>query len=628
MLQFSSKQRTFFVRPEILILPLLSLCILIGMALPIMAAPIFRANSGGSQYTSSTTGTWNADSGYSSGSQVYGNSNAIANTADPTLYQSERWNNSFGYSVPVANGSYTLNLYFAEIYYTKSGQRIFNVAAQGQTVLSNFDIVAAAGGANRAIVKSFPVTVTNGVLSVNFTGVVGNAKISAIELVAATSIPPVTTSGATFRANSGGSQYASSTTGTWNADSSYSSGSQVYGNSNTITNTADPKLYQSERWNNSFGYSVPVANGSYTLNLYFAEIYYTKSGQRVFNVTAQGQTVLSNFDIVAAAGGANRAIVKSFPVTVTNGVLSVNFTGVVGNAKISAVELVAGTSAAPPLPTTTGVTFTQSQFEAAIAFDYEGENGILQTNPSQKSLGYPCGVPNSYSWKFGTAAEENIATAISGRGQQLAGAGYNQVYNACLSSNTRKSMPNARIEFTTLVVDYYSISQGKWVRAVQQSVGGAAFAEDFVNNQATGADFRAESQGHNSVRSGIGNAAGDAGSSTGRTVEDGSVGFNFHGFPNRFNINWADAQAVSVSQAMRCVPNSGTDVSDCNKLGYIANVGIDSWATTTSSYDNFATHGGVSGGRFKPVTADWQVFTNYAGPRNFAGIKAPPVPQF
>jgi hypothetical protein len=469
MLRFSSKQRKFLVRPEIFILPLLSLYILIGLSLPSMAAPIFRVNSGGSRYTSGTTGTWNADSSYSSGSQVYGNSNAIANTADPTLYQSERWNNSFGYSVPVANGSYTLNLYFAEIYYTKPRQRVFNVAAQSQIVLSNFDIVAAAGGANRAIVKSIPVTVTNGVLSVNFAGVVGNAKISAIELVTAKSAPP---------------------------------------------------------------------------------------------------------------------------------------------------------------PTKTGVTFTQSQFESAIAFDYEGENGILQAKPSQKSLGYPCGVPNSYAWKFGTAAVENIATAISGRGQQLAGAGYNQVYNACLGSNSRKSVPNARIEFTSLIVDYYSISQGKWIRAVQQSVSGAAFAEDFVNNQSTGADFRVESQGYNSVRSGIGNASGNAGSSTGRTVEDGAVGFNFHGFPNRFNINWADAQAVSVSQAMRCIPNSGADVSDCNKLGYISNVGIDSWANTTSSYDNFATHGGVSGGRFKPITADWQVFTNYTGPRNFAGIKAPPVPQF
>jgi hypothetical protein len=193
MLHFSSKQRKIFVRPESFFLALLSLIVLLGMSLPSMAASTFRANSGGTTYTSSTTGTWNADSSFTGSSTTYSNANTIANTADPKLYQSERWGSSFGYSVPVANGSYTLNLYFAEIFYTSAGKRVFNVAAQGQTVLSNFDIVAAAGGANRAIVKSIPVTVTNGVLSVNFTSVVDNAKISAIEVTPATATPPAVT---------------------------------------------------------------------------------------------------------------------------------------------------------------------------------------------------------------------------------------------------------------------------------------------------------------------------------------------------------------------------------------------------------------------------------------------------
>jgi hypothetical protein len=260
-----------------------------------------------------------------------------------------------------------------------------------------------------------------------------------------------------------------------------------------------------------------------------------------------------------------------------------------------------------PAPASSGVPLTQAQFEAAIAFDFEGENGKLQSNPSAPSVGYPCGVPNNYSWKFSSGGLENLPKAVEGRGRQLAGAGYNQIYNACNRPNTRKSIPNARIEFTDLVVDYYSIKQNKWVRVVKQPANGAAYAEDFVNNQATGADIRDESQGHKSVRSGIGNAASGAGASTGRKVEDGAVGYNFHGYGNRFNINWADAKAVVVSQAMRCIPNAGTDLSDCKKLGYIAD---------------------VSGGRFKPVTTGWQVFTNYSGPRNFSGITAPPAPKF
>ncbi|MGA7952497.1 MAG: hypothetical protein WCA07_03150, partial [Gloeobacterales cyanobacterium] len=116
------------------------------------------------------------------------------------------------------------------------------------------------------------------------------------------------------------------------------------------------------------------------------------------------------------------------------------------------------------------LSFTQAQYEAAIAFDISGENGKLASNPNGPSLGYPCGVPNSYGWKWGGSGDgtTNVANAVAGRGQQLAGAGYNQVYNACPGPNTRKSMANARIEFTDMIVDYYSISLNKWVRAVKQ----------------------------------------------------------------------------------------------------------------------------------------------------------------
>jgi hypothetical protein len=186
-----------------------------------------------------------------------------------------------------------------------------------------------------------------------------------------------------------------------------------------------------------------------------------------------------------------------------------------------------------------------------------------------------------------------------------------------------------------MFVDYYSVSQDKWIRVVDQLVGGAAYAEDFVNNEATGADQRDETEGHRSVRSGVNNAEGHAsGEAGGRvpngrsTSPDGEVGYNFHGYPDRFNITWSDVKAIVVSQAMRCIPHEGDDLSDCGKHGYIADVGLDSWASTSSGFDGFVTHGGISGGRFKPVTTDWQIFTNYSGPRNFEGITPPPLPAF
>ena len=47
-----------------------------------------------------------------------------------------------------------------------------------------------------------------------------------------------------------------------------------------------------------------------TLRLHFAEIEDVRPGERVFDVKVQGKTVLEDFDVVKAAGGRNRAIVK------------------------------------------------------------------------------------------------------------------------------------------------------------------------------------------------------------------------------------------------------------------------------------------------------------------------------
>jgi hypothetical protein len=52
------------------------------------------------------------------------------------------------------------------------------------------------------------------------------------------------------------------------------------------------------------------AAAKYTVKLYFAEPRDAKAGERVFGVKLQGKEVLANFDIVAEAGGARKALVK------------------------------------------------------------------------------------------------------------------------------------------------------------------------------------------------------------------------------------------------------------------------------------------------------------------------------
>ena len=63
--------------------------------------------------------------------------------------------------------------------------------------------------------------------------------------------------------------------------------------------------------------------GRYTVRLYFVELVNDRRGQRVFDVRLQGQTVLEDLDIFAAAGGRNRGLVSEFEDVEVRGDLQV-----------------------------------------------------------------------------------------------------------------------------------------------------------------------------------------------------------------------------------------------------------------------------------------------------------------
>ncbi len=65
--------------------------------------------------------------------------------------------------------------------------------------------------------------------------------------------------------------------------------------------------------------------------------------------------MLSNFDVFAHAGGIDRAIVQQFPVTVADGVMTIDFIRRIENAKISAIEIIPGADTTAPAAVT-GVT--------------------------------------------------------------------------------------------------------------------------------------------------------------------------------------------------------------------------------------------------------------------------------
>jgi hypothetical protein len=148
---------------------------------PAAFTPIRVDSGSNSAYTDPLGQVWTADTGYTGGN-TYGVGSAISNTTTQALYQNQRYG-AFSYQFAVPSGTYTVNLKFAELYYTTSGQRLFNVIINGTQVLTNFDIVSSAGGAFKAIDKGFSVPVTGGQIVIQLqTGAADLPAINAVEI--------------------------------------------------------------------------------------------------------------------------------------------------------------------------------------------------------------------------------------------------------------------------------------------------------------------------------------------------------------------------------------------------------------------------------------------------------------
>jgi hypothetical protein len=170
------------------LLGFLSFVLLLSLPAGAQTQQPIRVKCGGAALMDSKGQLWSADFGFDSGS-VSLMSGPVAGTSDQALFQGGRLAPDSGalhYNFPIANGSYHVNLYFAELASSNYniGGRVFNVLAEGTAFLKNFDIFASVG-AGTALVKGTDVTVTNGVVNLEFDTVPGHdkAKILAIEIV-------------------------------------------------------------------------------------------------------------------------------------------------------------------------------------------------------------------------------------------------------------------------------------------------------------------------------------------------------------------------------------------------------------------------------------------------------------
>ena len=294
-----------------------------------------------------------------SGTTTDGINVSTANAAPAAVYQSQRFG-PMTYVVPgfTPGAGYTVRLHFAELYWGAdghpggAGSRKFNVSINGTTAYTNLDVYATAGGADKAVVLDTP-SVADG--SGRFTialanGSADNAMLNGIEFVGAqtqNAIQAVAIGGgpigifaADTLPNGGSNGTMSSTSKTINVN---------------VANAAPEALYQSQRYGAMQRvFTGLTPNATYTVRLHFAELYYNGAGQRKFNVAINGAPDLSNFDVFAAAGAVNTAVVRDFSTTADgNGKITVALTnGAADNPMLSGVEIL-GTGPGIPLATET-----------------------------------------------------------------------------------------------------------------------------------------------------------------------------------------------------------------------------------------------------------------------------------
>lgn len=199
-------------------------------------------------------------------------------------------------------------------------------------------------------------------------------------------LPPPPPAFTPIQVNTGGPAYSSATTGTWTADTQCPvNHSAAY--THAITGTTDQKLYQSECWGPStYTFSVPA--GAYTVTLKFAENSFTKSGQRVFNASINGNSVLSKYDIIVSAGGEWKAVDKSFPISTTGPIVIAFTTGGADQPLVNAIQIVAsGPPPPPPPPPPPALTWTCSGAICQAGGGTSGQQVPTQLNPPNGPTG-------------------------------------------------------------------------------------------------------------------------------------------------------------------------------------------------------------------------------------------------
>lgn len=266
----------------------------------------------------------------------------IQRTSDPFLFQNWR-NGTFSYDIPLRPGTYELHLYFLAVDPNSNEPSSFSVSANGQPLLSAFDISSDALGPKIADERVFRDISPgpDGILHLNFNSESAPAMVNAIEI-----LPGLPHSLLPIRIISQPTSFTDEAGHFWHPETYYLGGYPSQ-KQMVVTGTPDPTLYSAERYDH-FTYAIPVdTRDQYTLVLHFAELYFGPRasgvggvGSRVFRVICNGNILLDNFDIYKEAGSLH-AVTETFHhlKPTPQGKLDITFEPIVNNATISGIEV-------------------------------------------------------------------------------------------------------------------------------------------------------------------------------------------------------------------------------------------------------------------------------------------------
>jgi len=166
---------------------------------------IIRINSGGPEVAYGDI-IFQADQYFEGVSEAYTNPSVteISGTEMDEIFLTERVTENdnptspFSYVIPLSNGTYTVKLYFAEIYWGAEnpemleggvGSRVFDISMEDTQIFTSYDIFKDVGVAT-ASSRMYDIEVIDGELNILFEATVDRPKVSAIEIFGNGSITP------------------------------------------------------------------------------------------------------------------------------------------------------------------------------------------------------------------------------------------------------------------------------------------------------------------------------------------------------------------------------------------------------------------------------------------------------